>query len=88
MVTPAHRGLCAFPYAKLILLYGIPEGVFQAGSNLSAISIAFSRKILSPERSYALRSPPKTLCAKTVNKVRKKQWMLCLCLHLPHVKPN
>lgn len=86
MVTPAHMGLCAFPYAKLILLYGIPEGVFQAGSNLSAISLAFSRKTSSPERSYVLRSPPKTLGAKTVNKVGKKQWMLCL--HLPLVEPN
>lgn len=39
----------------------MPEGVSQAGSNLSAISVAFSRKTLSPDRSYALRSPPTTL---------------------------
>lgn len=72
-LTPVQWGLCAFPYAKLIKVYGIPEGVFQAGSNLSAISLAFSRKTLSPERSYALRSPPKTLGAKTVNTVCKKK---------------
>ena len=39
----------------------IPEGVSHAGSNLSAISLALSRKTLSPKRSYAQRSPPTTL---------------------------
>ena len=35
--------------------------MFHAGSNLSAMSLALSRKILSPDRSYVLRRPPTTL---------------------------
>lgn len=49
------------PCIKLILLKGIPEEVSHAGNNLSAISFALSRNILSPDRSYVLSKPPTTL---------------------------
>lgn len=49
--------------------------VFHAGNNLSAISLAFSRKTLSPERSYALRSPPTTLKYQKRNKSAKEHYL-------------
>lgn len=60
-LTLVQPGLCGFPCARLIMLNGMPVAVSQAGSSLLPMSVAFSRKILSPERSNALRSPPTTL---------------------------
>lgn len=51
--------------------------MFHAGSNLSAISLALSRKILSPERSYVLRRPPTTLdCGENRPKKEKEKTLV------------
>lgn len=39
----------------------MPEGVSHAGNNRSAICCALFRNMGSPDRSYALSNPPKTL---------------------------
>jgi hypothetical protein len=39
----------------------MPDVVSQAGKSRSVISLALSRNILSPDRSYALKRPPTTL---------------------------
>jgi hypothetical protein len=46
-------------------LYGIPDDVSQAGNIRSVMSLAFSRNILSADKSYALRRPPTTLNNKS-----------------------
>jgi hypothetical protein len=44
---------------RLIEPSGMPLGVLKAGMRRSASSLAFSRKRLSPERSYAEIRPPR-----------------------------
>ena len=85
LYTPVHPGLCARPVAKFIVVYGIPVGVFHAGNNLSAKSLAFSRNMLSPERSYALRRPPSTLAKQ--NKIYGN-WLLSVGLWTLGNKPD
>jgi hypothetical protein len=55
--TPAQSELLVCPDCMLILLYGIPEGLSQAGISCSALC----RNIMSPVRSYELSSPPNNL---------------------------
>lgn len=49
------------------MLYGFLEDVSHAGSNTTAMSLAFSRNILSLDRSYALNSPPTTLLTQNIH---------------------